>query len=140
MATELGVAYLSVVAETGGLARSVRKQFDAVDADASRVGKSLGQKLAAGVKLGTKAATGMLVGLGAVVAGMAAKGGIDRALKIDAAQAKLRGLGHDTGAVQAIMANALAAVKGTAFGLGEAATTAAGAAAAAPATAAAGGA
>lgn len=130
MATELGVAYLSVVAETGGLARSVRKQFDAVDADASRVGKSLGQKLAAGVKLGTKAATGMLVGLGAVVAGMAAKGGIDRALKIDAAQAKLRGLGHDTGAVQAIMANALAAVKGTAFGLGEAATTAAGAVAA----------
>ena len=130
MATELGVAYLSVVTETGDLARSVRKQFDALDADAGRFGRALGQKLAAGLKIGTKAAAAAVVGLGAIVAGMAAKGGLDRALKIDAAQAKLRGLGHDTGAVQAIMANALAAVKGTAFGLGEAATTAAGAVAA----------
>ena len=56
MATELGVAYLSVVTETGDLARSVRKQFDALDADAGRFGKALGQKLAAGLKIGTKAA------------------------------------------------------------------------------------
>lgn len=130
MATEIGVAYLSVIAGTPNLAPSIRKQFGAIETEADKTGKSIGQRISAGMKLGTKAAAAAVVGLGAIVAGMAAKGGLDRALKIDAAQAKLRGLGHDTDAVQAIMANALAAVKGTAFGLGEAATTAAGAVAA----------
>src|SRR5690606_36635465 len=68
------------------------------------------------------------VGVGAVattVAGLAVKGGISRALNIEDAQAKLRGLGHDTKSVERIMENSLASVKGTAFGLDAAATTAA---------------
>lgn len=56
--------------------------------------------------------------------------GWDRLTGIENAQAKLRGLGHDAATVQTIMDNALASVKGTAFGLAEAATTAAGAVAA----------
>src|SRR5690606_11812549 len=64
------------------------------------------------------------------VAGLAAKGGIYRALNIEDAQAKLKGLGHDVGSVEAIMTDALAAVKGTAFGLDSAATIAASAVAA----------
>lgn len=68
--------------------------------------------------------------VGTVLGGIAIKGGIDRALNIEDAQAKLTGLGHSTEVVTGIMTNATAAVKGTAFGLGEAATTAAGAVAA----------
>lgn len=56
--------------------------------------------------------------------------GAIRALNIEDAQAKLKGLGHDAGSVQAIMTDALSAVKGTAFGLDSAATAAANAVAA----------
>lgn len=66
-----------------------------------------------------------ITGLGAAVAGIAMHGGISRALSIENAQAKLKGLGHDTKGVQAIMDSALASVKGTAYGLGDAATVAA---------------
>nr|WP_254780633.1 tape measure protein [Arthrobacter woluwensis] len=61
-----------------------------------------------------------------MVAGLAVKGGISRALNIEDAQAKLTGLGHSTQSVTKIMNNAMAAVKGTAFGMGDAATVAAG--------------
>lgn len=52
------------------------------------------------------------------------KGG-QRLVGIDDAQAKLRGLGHDAESVEKIMDSALASVKGTAYGLADAATTAA---------------
>ena len=52
-------------------------------------------------------------------------GGFNRALAIDQATAKLTGLGHSTTEVKSIMDNALASVKGTAFGLGDAAGVAA---------------
>lgn len=50
--------------------------------------------------------------------------GINRVKAIDTAQAKLRGLGNDAERVDKIMQNALASVKGTAFGLGDAVTVA----------------
>lgn len=61
---------------------------------------------------------------GLAIAGLAIKGGFERALNIEDAQAALRGLGHDTKSIGAIMDSALASVKGTAFGLGDAATIA----------------
>lgn len=51
--------------------------------------------------------------------------GINRYKAIDNATAKLRGLGNEAGQVDKIMQNALASVKGTAFGLGDAVTVAA---------------
>lgn len=86
--------------------------------------------LAGLAKRGAKFAAVGLGVLGTAVAGLAVKGGISRALNIEDAQAKLRGLGHDAGNVSAIMDNALSSVKGTAFGLDAAATSAAGAVAA----------
>lgn len=56
--------------------------------------------------------------------------GAMRALNIEDAQAKLKGLGHDGKAVAGIMESALASVKGTAYGLDAAATAAASAVAA----------
>ncbi|WP_336991023.1 phage tail protein [Leucobacter sp. VD1] len=89
---------------------------------ASRAGAALGNGLrntaAAGV---TAAAAGIGVALGK---------GFGRLTAIDTAQAKLRGLGNDAGTVTAIMGDAMASVKGTSFGLGEAATVAASAVAA----------
>lgn len=75
------------------------------------------------------------VGTGAVTVGIAGIGtaltaGFSRLNAIDTASAKLRGLGNDAKSVDAIMANATASVKGTSFGLGEAATVAASAVAA----------
>lgn len=66
------------------------------------------------------------VGAGATLAlgKLAATGGFNRALSIEDARAKLKGLDHDAGSIDEIMNNALASVKGTAYGLGDAATTA----------------
>lgn len=77
-------------------------------------------------------AKGALVLGGAVAAGLGVilVKGLKRLDAIDTAKAKLRGLGHSAGEVQKIMDNALKAVKGTAFGLDEAATVAASAVAA----------
>ena len=71
----------------------------------------------------------------ALVAATALKGitlvkGFNRLTDIDDARAKLMGLGHDAQSVDKIMSSALTSVKGTAFGMDEAATTAAGACAA----------
>ena len=127
---ELGKAYVSIIATADKIAPSVKRQFDIIDAESGKLGLKIGSQIGSKLKTALKVGAGALTGLGALVGGLAAKGGIERALKIDTAQAKLRGLGHDTDSVQAIMKNALASVKGTAFGLGEAATTAAGAVAA----------
>lgn len=104
---------------------------------AERAGKSSGGKFASGVKSGLSGlaklggvAAGAFAAAGAVVTGIAIKGGISRALAIEDAKASLDGLGHSAETVTGIMTNATASVKGTAFGLGEAASTAAGAVAA----------
>ncbi|WP_193510486.1 tape measure protein [Cryobacterium sp. BB736] len=95
-------------------------------------------------KSGGKLGDGLLSGVGralkvgAVAVGAAAVGGLGTALvkgfarldTLDQATAKLTGLGHSAETVQTIMDNALASVRGTAFGMGEAATSAAGAVAA----------
>jgi len=75
------------------------------------------------------------IATGAVTVGIAGIGtaltaGFSRLNAIDTASAKLRGLGNDAKSVDAIMTNATASVKGTSFGLGEAATVAASAVAA----------
>lgn len=72
----------------------------------------------------TSAATAAAA-LGTTLMGIAVTGGIARQLKIEDAQAKLKGLGNDTKTVEAIMNSALASVEGTAYGLDTAATVAA---------------
>lgn len=64
------------------------------------------------------------------VAGLAIAGGLSRMMNIEDAEAKLRGLGHTTETISAVMDDALESVKGTAFGLDSAATAAASAMAA----------
>ncbi|MEA5454470.1 tape measure protein [Sinomonas sp. JGH33] len=109
-----------------GRDKGVGKVFEEVSKKATGFGSTLGgSALKAGAAIG-----GIGVAMTGVIAGIAAKGGIDRALAIENAQAKLLGLGNSADTVKAIMGNALASVKGTAFGLGDAATVAASAVAA----------
>ncbi|WP_339179206.1 peptidoglycan DD-metalloendopeptidase family protein [Oceanobacillus sp. FSL W7-1293] len=78
----------------------------------------------------TKKITTPAVAATSALGGITLVKGFDRLIGIDTAQAKLKGLGHDAEGVETIMESALDSVKGTSFGLGEAATTAANAVAA----------
>lgn len=114
---------VTLEAATKNLSRSLSKLSDELG----------GSKLAAGARKAGKVITNGLKAAGtagAAALGVALYKGFQRLSGIDQAEAKLRGLGHTSQAVGGIMDNALASVKGTAFGLDEAATTAAGAVAA----------
>ncbi|WP_341957493.1 tape measure protein [Microbacterium sp. LWH13-1.2] len=126
MAQEIGVAYVSLLPSGTGFSKAVDKEATSAFGNAEKRSKGFFSSLASGI--------GKVVGGVGVLAGtvgaIALTGGISRALNIEDATAKLKGLGHDTQTVQAIMQDALASVKGTAFGLDAAATTAASAVAA----------
>ena len=107
-----------------------------IRADASRVPGDIEQQARPQTQkagLGLASALGAGLKRGAVVAGTAVAGvlaysitkGFQRLAAIDQARAKLTGLGHDAKTVELVMKNALNAVRGTAFGLGDAASVAA---------------
>lgn len=119
----------------------LKKDSAEVDAIAKNTGDNIGEGMEKGEGRATAALSKMaqyakyaLVGTAAAVSAAIGKfvigGGISRALNIEDAQAKLKGLGHDVKSVQTIMDSALQSVKGTAFGLDAAATAAASAVAA----------
>src|SRR5699024_10637087 len=118
MAYNLGTAYINITPKMDGAGRQIEKELAGVgDRAGSGKGGGLGGKLWGGLK---KTAVGAGVAIGGVLAGSVAKG-FQRLSAIEQAEAKLSGLGHSAESVEAIMANALGAVKGTAFGLDEAA-------------------
>ena len=78
----------------------------------------------------TSSITKPALAAGTAVAGIFLTKGFQRLTAIDDARGKLQALGHSAETVDVIMDNALASVKGTAFGLGDAATAAASAVAA----------
>lgn len=86
------------------------------------IGSGIGGAFSKVGSIGLKA----IGGVSTAIIGLAAHGGFKRAMDIEGAQAKLKGLGHSTKDIQTLMDNALGSVKGTAFGLGEAASVAAG--------------
>ena len=140
---ELATAWVTLAVNTRGMQTDIRRAFGDVDAEGQgrRAGQQFGnaaarntnltgieQKLAQAGQRGV-AALGSILRKGAIGAGAAMAGaigtslalGFSRLSSIDDAQAKLRGLGHDAGTVAKVMDNALASVRGTAFGLGDAA-------------------
>lgn len=126
MAIELAHAYVSILPETSKIAPGVAKALGGAEKTADKSGKSMGQKLSTGMGgVLKKSAVGVGAAAGAALGAGLTKG-IGRLNSIEQAEAKLKGLGHSAQSVGGIMENSLAAVKGTAFGLEEAATTAAG--------------
>jgi tape measure domain-containing protein len=95
----------------------------------SQVGSVVGKGIGAGIKLGiASGAAAAAAAVGGI--GIALTKGFDRLKSIDEATFKLKALGHSADETKQIMDNALASVKGTAFGLQDAATAAASAVAA----------
>lgn len=95
----------------------------AVSAGMSAIGK-ICSSAANAFKSVSTAIVGVGAGATVMLGKLAVTGGFNRALSIEDARAKLKGLGHDAGSIDEIMNNAMASVKGTAYGLGDAATTA----------------
>lgn len=119
----VGLAEVLVVPSFKNSQRDIAKHFDPA---AKEAGRSSGGKLSGSFGKAIKgglAVTGLAAG--AFMATALTKG-LGRLQAIEGAKAKLKGLGHDADAVSGIMENALASVKGTSFGLGDAATAAAG--------------
>jgi tape measure domain-containing protein len=123
----IGIADVLVRPSFKGLQQSVGRELGSVaTTEGARAGSNMGRALGGALKVGALAVGGAAVaGLG-----VALTKGFSRLQAIENAKAKLTGLGHDVQSVTGIMNDAMAAVKGTAFGLDEAATVAAGAVAA----------
>lgn len=122
---DLETAQGKAASASGELEKKLKNVGDASDATekkTSRLGDAMGKAFKWGaVAAGTAAVAGL---------GVALTKGFGRLQSIEDAKAKLTGLGHSAETVQGIMNDAMASVKGTAFGLDEAASVAAGAVAA----------
>ena len=125
-AQDIGVVYVHVEPSGKGFGKSIEGDIGDAVSKASRKGSNtlISKIVGAFGKIG-KVGTGAIATITGGITALAAKGGFTRALNIENAQAKLKGLGHDSASVTEIMNDALASVKGTAFGLGDAATVAA---------------
>lgn len=125
-AQDIGVVYVHVEPSGKGFGKSIEGDIgDAVNKASRKGSNTLISKIGGAFGKIGKVGTGAIATLAGGITALAAKGGFTRALNIEAAQAKLKGLGHDSASVTEIMHDALASVKGTAFGLGDAATVAA---------------
>lgn len=136
---EIASAYISLIPSFRGVQSALQQQLTAAGKNASQSGNQTGKQYSSGFGGGLKgfASVGAQafktvgkVGLaavgtvGAAIGGLALKGGFSRALAIDTARAKMKGLGWDTAKIKTVMNNASNAVEGTAFALDEAATVA----------------
>jgi tape measure domain-containing protein len=119
----IGVADILIRPTFKNLQQTVGRELDGVaTSEGTRAGSSMGSALGGALKTGAVAVAG-----GAVAAlGVALTKGFGRLQAIEEAKAKLSGLGHSVESVTGIMNDAMASVKGTAFGLDEAASVAAG--------------
>ena len=125
-AQDIGVVYVHVEPSGKGFGKSIEGDIGDAVSKASRKGSNtLISKIGGAFGKIGKVGTGAIATIAGGITALAAKGGFTRALNIENAQAKLKGLGHASASVTEIMNDALASVKGTAFGLGDAATVAA---------------
>ncbi|UJQ87153.1 tape measure protein [Arthrobacter phage BaileyBlu] len=119
--TELATAYVSILPSTRGFVPSLTKQLGGAGGAVEKSGAGLGSRFTKGLKVSAAAAG---VAIGGVLT-KALVGGFKRLTSIENAEAKLSGLGHSAKSVEAIMKDALNSVRGTAFGMDEAASVAA---------------
>lgn len=142
----LGTAYLELAPSTRGLVPAIRKAMGEAGSAARSAGDKAGAEYGGGFADRARSALGSVmsgIGMGVgmklvdgvggalkSIGDIAIGSGIDRALNIAGAEKKLEGLGHSAETVEKIMSNALGAVRGTAFGMGDAAAVAASAVAA----------
>lgn len=122
MAVVVAEGVVDVTADATKVPGKVKSDVEGGSSTTEAAGKSLGTGLFKGFG---SIVLGAVTTIGTTIGGLALAGGFNRALGIQEAQQKLKGLGHDTTAIAGIMSSALASVKGTAYGLNDAATVAA---------------
>lgn len=127
MATEIANAYIALYTKMPGVKEDIEESLGGspVQKVVGKAGEGMGTQLMDGLGKIGKAGTIALGGALALGVGGALVKGFQRLDSLDQAESKLRGLGHSGETVDKIMNDALASVKGTAFGMDEAATTAA---------------
>lgn len=140
--TELGKAYVQVVPSAKGISKSLT---GIIAPEAQNAGKKAGNNFVQNFSATAKKVSGKASKIGAslskcitkpalaatsAIVGITLVKGFDRLKGIDTAKAKLFALGHSATSVKNIMSDALYSVKGTSFGLEEAAITASSAVAA----------
>ncbi|MBW3663577.1 MAG: tape measure protein [Actinobacteria bacterium] len=125
-AVELATAYVQLLPSTRGIKKQLDRELSGPAAEAGqRAGERAGGRFS-GAFTGIVSTALKVGGVAAAAAfGASLVKGFGRLKAIDDARFKLAGLGHDAAVVDAMMTDALASVKGTAFGLGEAASIAA---------------
>lgn len=128
--TELATAYISIVPETSKIAPGVRSALGQADREATRAGRSMGNQMSSALGSALKGGAVAAAAAGSAAIGTALVQGFKRLDAIDQAKGKLSALGASTQTTAKVMDSALAAVKGTAYGLGDAATISASAMAA----------
>lgn len=122
--TELATAYVSIVGDASGIPKEIKSAFGQAEREAGPAGKSMGGRMSSALGTALKAGAASVAAAGVATIGTAMVKGFQRLDAIDQARAKLTGLGNDGAEVQQIMDNALASVRGTAFGMGDAASLA----------------
>lgn len=118
-----------ITGDSSGFEKAFSTAQKAVDSFGKKI-SSIGKGISSVGSTLTKKITKPAVAATSALAGITLVKGFNRLVGIDDARAKLTALGHDAESVETIMNSALESVKGTAFGLDEAATTAANAVAA----------
>ncbi|HIY65345.1 MAG TPA: tape measure protein, partial [Candidatus Agrococcus pullicola] len=127
---ELATAWVSLRISSQGARQDVTRALQGIESDAQKTGQNMGSKISSGIgSVLKKSAIGVGVAGGAALAAGLTKG-IGRLSAIETAEAKLSGLGNSAADVGNILDVALSSVRGTSFGLEEAATIAASAVAA----------
>ena len=120
MPVEVGTAYISIVAQTSGIPRQLRSALGTASSIADQEGQAAGSRLASGLGKTLKVGGVAAMAAAGTAMGVALTKGFERLSAIDDAEGKLAGLGHSAEGTAKIMQSALAAVKGTAYGLGDA--------------------
>lgn len=142
MATELATAYVALVPSLKGAQKEIESQLSGINL--SGAGKAMGSSLTSGISssmstigsavskagslfsstFGTaaKVGVGAITGIGTAVVGLAAKGGLTRALNLEQAQTMFKGLKLQWSDYEKTINDA---VEGTAFSLDSAALVAA---------------
>lgn len=122
---EIANAWISIVPETSKIAPGVKKALGEIEAPAAKAGESMGSKMSSTLGKTLKAGA---IGAGASVAGVLAGSlakGFTRINALDQAEAKFKGLGVTGDQLTRSMESVNKSVKGTSFGLDEAAGSAA---------------
>ena len=125
MATEIGVAYLSIVGETSGLSRSIRNALNGSEREAGQTGRRMGHTMS--TALGTALGIGVSKAAGAAsrVLQDALSAGYNRITTLEKADIQFRNMGMSAGQTKRQLSDLNDIVTGTSTSLADAAAAAA---------------